>query len=229
MSRGLIAGFTAAAVSAGAAHASVSITFDDPGSGPEFTHTAPTSGGGTGDLDFRADLPVDLQLVGTGAAAGLGTVNFSAFLETDFAVGAITSPIGSPFASASLTGSFRWVEEGTGTVILEGAFVDAAVITFGISGSIITNSDITGGSLAYTPGAGLIGLGITTLIDPQDAVWTLTDVNFANGQSIIDVDNERFFNDFDANAAFTGTAEVPAPGAAALAMLAGAAAIRRRR
>ena len=146
------------------------------------TGLAGTGGpGGTGDMTFRNDLPVDLELTGNGNAAFLGTQNFSAFFVADFEVGEVTSNPALPFVQASIGGSFSWVDANTNEVILSGAFVDAAVITFAISGTVITSSDITGGALAYTAGQPLIDLGVTTLVDPQDAVWTLTNIVFDGG------------------------------------------------
>jgi len=207
----------------------VSITFDDPTSGPEFIHTAPGAPGGVGDLSFRNDVAVDLGLVGTGDAAFLGVQNVSAVLVTEFEVGAITSAPGAPITQATIGGSFRWLDSVSSEVILEGEFVEAAIISFGLVGSIITTSGISGGELAYTPGQPLIDLGVTQLIDPQDAVWTLTDVDFLNGTSVLDFGSERFFNSFDANSAFTGTAFVPTPGVGGLALIVGVAGLRRRR
>ena len=189
---------------------------------------APNDPAGTGDLDFRGDLPVDLEVVGVGDSAFVGTQNFSAFLVTDFHVGAVTTSAGDAVQSATITGSFQWVDANTNEVILSGEFVEAAIISFGIAGSVVANSSVAGGELAYTPGQALIDLGVTQLVDPQDAVWTLTEVAFA-GDEIIDVGGTRFFNTFTANSAFTGTAFIPAPGAVALAGFAGLAAVRRKR
>ena len=223
--------FVCAAAVAGlssVAAAEITFTFDDPGSGAEFMHMAPNDPAGTGDLDFRGDLPVDLEVVGVGDSAFVGTQNFSAFLVTDFQVGAVTTNPGDAVQSATITGSFQWVDANTNEVILSGEFVEAAIISFGIAGSVVANSSVAGGELAYTPGQALIDLGVTQLIDPQDAVWTLTEVSFA-GDEVIDVGGTRFFNTFTANSAFTGTAFIPAPGAVALAGFAGLAAVRRKR
>ena len=219
----------AVALCSGSALASINLTFDDPGTGAEFTHVAPGGPGGTGDMTFRNDLPVDLELTGNGTSAFLGTQNYSAFFVADFEVGEVTSNPALPFVQASIGGSFSWVDANTNEVILSGTFVDAAVITFGISGTVITSSDITGGALAYTAGQPLIDQGVTTLVDPQDAVWTLTNIVFDGGQQVVDFGSERFINSFNANVAFTGSVEIPAPGAVVLAGFAGVAAVRRRR
>lgn len=212
-----------------AASGAISITFDDPTSGSEFFHTTSNGIGGGGDVSFRDDVPVDLQLVGTDDASFLGVQDFSAFLVTEFEVGALVSDAGAVIAEAAISGSFRWVDAISNEVILSGEFSEAAVIQFGLAGSIITTSEIVGGRLAYTPGQVLVDLGVTELFDPQDGVWSLTDVEFADGESIIEIGQDRFFNTFEANAAFTGTAFVPAPGAGALVGLGVLLAGRRRR
>lgn len=198
-------------------NAEISITFDDPTSGSEFFHSAPAQPGDPGIVSFRDDFPVDLELVGTNEAAFLGVLNFTAMLVTNFEVGAITSTVGAPITEASISGSFSWVDVDTNQTILSGEFTEAAIIQFGLAGSIITTSEIVGGQLAYTPGQSLIDLGVNELFDPQDGVWSLTDVEFDNDQSIIELGSDRYFNTFEANTSFTGTVFVPAPGTALLA------------
>lgn len=215
-----------------AAFGGITFTFDDPGSGAEFVHLGPTMGNPVGAVSFRNDLPVDLEIRDDAALpTDPALATFSAFFEVDWQVGSIFTGAGDAVQSATLSGTFQWVDAGSGDVILSGAFTEAAIVTFGIAGSIVTSSDIVGGQLAYTVGQPLIDLGIDTLIDPQDAVWTLTDLAAAGAGAppIVEIDGERFFNTFTANAAFTGTAEIPTPGAMAIAAAAGIAGLRRRR
>ena len=223
----LFAGCGAAALTA-AASGGVSFTFDDPGSGAEFIHMGPTVGDPFGTISFRSDLPVDLVVTDDAALPGDAPLaTFSSFFEVDWVVDAIFTAAGDPVQAAEISGTFVWRDAGTDEVILSGEFVDSAIVAFGSAGSVVTSSAPSGGALEYTAGQPLIDAGVSSLLDPQDAAWTLTDLAFA-GASVVEVDGERFFNTFTSNAAFTGTSEIPAPGALVLAGLAGLATLRRR-
>jgi len=227
----LIACAAVAAIPA-AAFGGLTFTFDDPGSGAEFIHIGPTQQNPQGEVSFRNDLPVELVVQDdTALPADPPLASFTAFFEADWIVGSIFTEAGDAVQSASLSGSFQWVDANTNEVILAGQFTEAAIVTFGIAGSIVTSSDIVGGQLEYTAGQPLADLGFDTLVDPQDAVWTLTDIALAGAGAppIVEIEGERFFNTFTANAAFTGTAEIPSPAALALATVAGIAGLRRRR
>lgn len=226
----LIACAVAAAVPA-AAFGGITFTFDDPGSGSEFTHIGPTQQNQVGTVAFRGDLPVDLEIRDDASAPGDAPLaTFSAFFDVSWEVGAIFTEAGSAVQSATLGGSFQWRDADTNEVILSGEFTEAAIVSFGIAGSIVTSSDILGGQLEYTVGQPLADAGIPTLVNPQDAVWTLTNIIAAGAAPpIVEIEGQRFFNTFVANAAFTGTAEIPTPGALAIAAVAGVAGLRRRR
>ena len=227
----LIACAAVAAIPA-AAFGGLTFTFDDPGSGAEFIHIGATALNPEGSVSFRNDLAVDLIVQDDAAAPGdPALATFSAFFEADWSVSSIFTEAGNAVQSANLTGTFRWIDADTNEVILSGEFTEAAIVTFGIAGSIVTSSDVVGGQLAYTAGQPLADLGFDTLVDPQDAVWTLTDIAAAGagGPPIVEIEGERFFSTFTANAAFTGTVEIPSPGALAIAGVAGLAAARRRR
>ena len=76
--------------------------------------------------------------------------------------------------------------------------------------------------LVYTPGPRLqtiLGAG-RNLGNPEEAVFTLTDISVAGGAPLTGTGG--VFNSFDANASFSGNAGVvPAPGSVALLVLAG--------
>lgn len=227
----LIACAAAAALPA-AALGGVTFTFDDPGSGSEFTYLGPTPNNQVGLVGFRNDIPVDLEVRDDAALpTDAPLASFSAFFQVQWTVGAIFTEATDLVQSATLSGTFQWVDAVTNQVILSGEFAEAAIVSFGIAGSVVTSSDIVGGQLAYTAGAPLIDAGVSTLVNPQDAVWTLTNIVSvgAGAPPIVEIEGNRFFNTFVANAAFTGSAEIPTPGAVAIAAVAGVAGLRRRR
>lgn len=218
---------TAAAALPVSAIGGVSFTFDDPGSGAEFSYTAPQAPG-TGELLFRQDVPVQLELAGESEAAQLGSLSFDAYFDASFEVGAIISNPGDLVTTAQLSGEFAWRDVQTDEVIVSGEFADAVLVAFAGAGAIIAGSGEAQGSLSYTPGEVLLAEGITSLINPEDAVWTLTNLTFESGQQEVDVAGERYLNSFEANAGYTGTAYIPAPGTLALFSVGLLVAWRRR-
>ena len=65
--------------------------------------------------------------------------------------------------------------------------------------------------------------------NPQEAVFTLTNILVAQGLALIDAQTKEF-NSFSANSSFTGnTAVIPSSGSLALMGLGGLIAARRRR
>lgn len=222
----LFAGVFVAALPA-VALGGVTFTFDDPGSGGEFTYVAPDGLQGAGSMSFRSDVPVDLVVQEDSAPVGAAPLAaFSALFEANWVVDSIFTDAVSPIQSATLSGGFAWRDAETDELILSGEFTEAALIVFGSAGSIVASSDAGRGDLAYTVGQRLASVGVTSFGDDQDAVWTLTGVTTAGSDF---PGGDSFFPSFIANAAFTGTTDIPSPGAMALLAIAGFMGIRRGR
>lgn len=218
MKRGL--SFLALACAAGlaaSAHGAVTFTFFDPATGPEITYvegsdnvTDPGEATWTGS---NVALTVD------GTDEGLGQTTFantavSMFLE----VGAVEGQEGGTFIAPILSGMFSFTDMDSGMTLLTATMgaEAGAVLALGTTGNIIAQGGGGAGGLTFTAGSGLAAfLGGLTLGPIFDANFTLTNIDPAATLS----DND-FLEDFEANSAFTGNAEViPSPGAIALAGL----------
>lgn len=206
----------ACAVSADAA---VFFTFDDPGPTREVQYSADTNTLTYAGAPTFVDLVVDATDEGAASA-----VTYEAVLEMQITVGNATPvmDIDGGF-TAPVSGFFQFSMPGSPDFLLRGDFSGGGLVTLGGAGAVITTSN-TG--LTYTADGDLLTFlsdaGIPDLIAPFDASFTLTDVSPS-----INVDDGEF-EDFTANAAFTGTANIPAP-TTLLCAVAGAAALGTRR
>lgn len=207
------------AIAASTAQAAVFFTFADP-TAPrevEFDSDSNTLSYDTGTL-----LNLVADATDEGAAS---TETFSAMLTMEITVGD-ASPISDVEGgfTAPVSGFFEFTLSGSGESLLRGEFSGGGLVTLGGAGAVISTSN-TG--LTYTAGSDLAmylgDAGISSLVAPFDASFTLTDVEPA-----ISVDDGKF-EDFSANAAFTGTANIPAPGAIVLIGASALAASGRRR
>ncbi len=217
MKRGLaLVALACAAGMAASAHGAVTFTFFDPGAGPEITYTEgsdnvtdPGEATWTGpNVTFTVD----------GTDEGLGVVVFTASVQMDLEIGAVTGQPGGTFIAPILNGSFSFTDMGTGDTIISAVVgPDAgAVLALGSTGNIIAQGSGGANGLVFTAGSALdTFLGGLTLGPIFDANFTLTNISPAAVLS----DND-FLEDFDANSAFTGNADViPSPGTIALAGL----------
>jgi hypothetical protein len=136
------------------------------------------------------------------------------FLE----VGAVADQEGGTFIAPILSGMFSFTDMDSGMTLLTATMgaEAGAVLALGTTGNIIAQGGGGAGGLTFTAGSGLAAfLGGLTLGPIFDANFTLTNIDPAATLS----DND-FLEDFEANSAFTGNAEViPSPGAIALAGL----------
>lgn len=235
----LVAGIAGFAV--GAADASVFLTFADPAGAREVEYVAPTMGGDTfGVLSAAAtvNLQIDLGAV-TGNPADVLVFNGSDFSQSAH-IGEVNVVSPTVFEAPLSNGSFSFFDAG-GDLILSATYDDGASFIFGASGATSTSNPEA--NLQFTVGtaflnalpAELVDDGLTELL-ALDASFTLTALLFDGGLKLVSLDNdgngnpEQYFNSFEANSAFTGTALlIPGPGSLALAGLAFVAAARRRR
>ncbi|MBN8645939.1 MAG: hypothetical protein J0L61_11950 [Planctomycetes bacterium] len=228
------AGLLAAA--AGSANAAAFLTYLDPAGAREVHYTAPVGNAAFGTLTTTAvvDLQIDLT------DHGLGVILFDNLTYSKTAkVGAVTMN-GSSFNAEVYDCNFSYTD-GANTV-LSGSFGVGAddqdggdLFINGLSGSISSNADAVGGSLAYVFGPAAIqaGNGAATGLtlaqwlataslafgDAIDANWTLTGIS-PRPALLQGGNGQNFLQNFDSNAAFSGTvAIVPTPGTAALAGL----------
>lgn len=215
--RGLaLVALACAAGTAVTAHGAVTFTFFDPGTGPEITYTTGsdnvTSPGNAQWTGSNVTLTVD------GSDHGLGVAVFTASVSMDLDVGAVTGMGGQTFIAPILQGTFSFTDIGSGDTILTGTVgpTAGAVLALGTTGNIIAQGTEGASGLVLTAGSALDSfLGGLVLAPIYDANFTLTNINPA-----ATLNDDDFLEDFFANSAFTGNANViPSPGAIALAGL----------
>lgn len=207
---------------AGAASAAITLTFDDPGSGAEFTYDETTT-----TLEYTG-APVDFVIDGTDE--GIAAVEFDDAVFTLSAEVSPVSVIATPFGDfviAEASADFAW-STGGGETILSGTF-ESALLTLSPTGFNLTANDDS--ALAYFFGEAATDYSEFIVTGPVDANWTLTDVAFGGSPTTTPVGGAEIFADFAANSSFTGTLNgfIPTPGSAALIALAGLGVARRRR
>lgn len=216
---------------AGAAQADLAFSFADPGAGIRpVTCVAGGGGPGIGRITYNMAVPISFIVDGTNEPGFLGGSPhvFNATLELQLDIGAATTAAG--VTTASVNGYFIVKDNVSNNMILRGdtASGPGAFVRVGGTNSILF-SDQTG--FAYTFGAALNSLLAPgrSPANPQEAVFTLTNILVAQGLSLIDAQTKTF-NSFSANSSFTGnTAVIPTPGSIALVGLGGLIATRRRR
>jgi uncharacterized protein (TIGR03382 family) len=238
----------AAALSAvaGSANAAAFLTFLDPAGAREVKYTAPVGNATFGTVTATALVNLQIDLTDN----GLGVVTFNGVRYTKTAKVSNATMNGSSFSAEVFDAEFSYTD-GANTV-LSGSFGTGAggtanggdLFINGLSGSISSNADAVGGSLAYNfgsapiqagnPGAGgtlqaLLATASLAFGAAIDGNWTLTGITprpnvFEGGNGL------NFLASFDANAAFSGTVDiVPTPGTAALAGLGLVMGLSRRR
>lgn len=237
MRQGMLALGTAAgiALAAGQANAAIYFTFDDPSAALEVQYDGPNFSGDLGDLTYNTSIPVDFVVDATDEGAS-APISFAAIFSTATTVGAVTQ-VGPGAYTMPVSGEFQFRRADNMELILSGQYTGATMFITSVVGSLLADGTVDGGNLLYTPGpalfAGLMGVGYDlpgfNSAAAMDAVWTLTAIT---GINLIQFEQggPRFLNDFNANAAFTGTVRViPTPGSAMLAGCAGLVLAGRRR
>lgn len=220
---------------AGSANAAAFLTFLDPAGAREVHYTAPSGNATFGTLTATAVVDFQLDLTDH----GLGVVLFDNVVYTKTAKVSNAVMSGSSFRAEIFDAEFSYTD-GANT-ILSGTFGTGAggtdnggdLFINGLSGSITSNADAVGGSLAYTfgaapiqagnPGAGSTLAALLATVNLAfgaaiDGNWTLTGIT--PRPNVTEVGGIQFIASFDSNAAFSGTVDiVPTPGTAALAGL----------
>jgi hypothetical protein len=230
-----------AGAATGVANGSVYLTFADPPGGREVSYVAPNAGGDAfGILNAFAvvNLSIDLSEV-TGNIGDVLMFNGADFNHT-VNVGALTVASSLIMEAPLTNGSFSFYDT-HGDLILSASYDSGATFIFEASGATTTSNPDA--NLTFTVGPALLAAMPAVLVDSNmtellalDASFTLTAFLFEGNKKVVAMDNngdgepEKYFNTFQANSAFTGTALlVPAPGAIALAGLGVLTAARRRR
>ncbi|MGH7243956.1 MAG: hypothetical protein ACREJD_11100 [Phycisphaerales bacterium] len=211
---------------AGAAQADLAFSFADPGLGIRpVTNVANGGGAGIGALSYNMGIPIAFIVDGSSEPSAFQQTFTNAHLQLNMLLGTATTAGG--VTTANVSGYFIVTDSG-GNMILRGDSQAGSFVRVGGTNSILF-SDQTG--FAYTFGSSLLALLAPgrTAANPQEAVFTLTNILTAGGAPLIDAVTKAF-NSFSANSSFTGnTAVVPTPGSLALVGLGGLIAARRRR
>jgi MYXO-CTERM domain-containing protein len=214
-----------------AASAGLAFSFSDPVPGRQLTHVqANQAGAGTGVMSYDQFAALAFYVDGSGQANPFDHIFSNARMEMSMTI-YTGSTVGGVF-SAPVTGFFRIFDATTGADIVRGDATGGAFLRVAGTSSLLLSSDA---GFSYTFGAALQSLLASSgnagvgPIDPQEAVFTITDALAADGGSIIG--SNGVIQSFSANSSYSGnvaTTAVPAPGAAALIGLAGLATRRRR-
>lgn len=211
---------------AGAAQASVYMSFADPIPGRQLHNTANDVEAGVGRLTYDQAATFDFFVDGTDLGFGPVTIS-GAHMEMNMAIGAAATSLG--VTTAPVAGAFTIyiLGESGRQDIITGTARDGAYVRVGNTNSLLFSDP----SFVYTAGPVLTGLAGApiTFADPTEGVFTVTSIAPVGGGSFLNGDGT--FKSFDANASFSGNTEVvvPTPGALALSGLGGLCLIRRRR
>lgn len=208
------------------AHGAIAFSFADPGGGHQLSNTANGGGAGIGLLHYDTTQNITFNI--DGVSEGIGSTTFAnARLEmNNLTLGAALTQNG--VTTAPVAGSFTFYDfaGGVRTDIVTAVVPAGSYVRIGNTNALLFSSSQ---GLVYTPGPRLqtiLGLGVN-LVNPQEAVFTLTDITVAGGAPLTGAGG--VFNSFDANASYSGNAGVaPAPGSVALLVLAGVVTRRRR-
>jgi hypothetical protein len=208
------------------AQGSIAFSFADPGPGHQLTNTANGGGTGIGRLTYNSTQAISLIVDGTTESAGMLTFNNARLEMTNMNLGAAqtvggvtTAPVTGGFTFFDFTGNVR-------TNILTATIPTGSFVRIGNTNALLFSSSQ---GLVYSPGPALTTfLAGATFANPQEAVFTLTDVVVGGSLPLIGAGG--VFNSFTANSSYSGnTATVPAPGSIVLLVLgAGVVAGRRR-
>ena len=219
-----IAGLACAAGVA-SAQGAISFTFADPSSSLEVTHTAGAAPDGfSGLLTYNSQQPITFVVL-SDEAGYTGETYTDATLTLNVVVGPAFGFGGLAVAELGAV-SFEF-RDMNGELLLTGASDGGGLsVIGGTSGGWTTNSTDEGGGLVMEAHGDLLAdlqaASLGQLIAAFDAAFTLTNITPAATIS------DDFFTSFQANSAFTGTANVPTPGAIVLMSLAGGLFASRR-
>ncbi|CAN5836545.1 hypothetical protein BH11PLA1_BH11PLA1_18570 [soil metagenome] len=230
MSKTIVSFMVAAAGLVAAANADLAFSFADPTGGRQLTNTqANQAGPGTGVMSYDQTAVLGLFIDGSTEPNPFNFLFANARMEMSMTVFTGTTTFG--LFNAPVLGFFRIYDATTGDTIIRGDATGGAFIRFGGTSSILLSSD-TG--FMYTFGTALNNLLTATgntnrfPIDPQEAVFTITDAVTATGAPIVNTVS-GVVNSFAANTSYSGNTTVPTPGAMALLGVGSLMAGRRRR
>jgi MYXO-CTERM domain-containing protein len=217
---------------AGIANAGLAFSFSDPVPGRQLTNVQGNQYGlGTGHMSYDQFATLALFVDGSSEANPFTHMFSNARMEMSMAI-YTGSTVGGVF-SAATQGFFRIYDATTGEDIVRGDATSGAFLRVAGTSSLLLSSD---SGFTYTFGAALqaalasSGNAGQLPVDPQEAVFTITDAITSTGSTSI-IGAGGAVKSFTANASYSGnveTAAVPAPGTAALVGLAGLVTRRRR-
>lgn len=207
---------------ASAANAGIAMSFADPIPGRQLHSQENGAGAGVALLTYDQNAVISFLFDASEMGAGQ-TVFANARMEMNLALGAATTNLG--VTTAPVTGSFTIYDMSSASRvdIITGTAQLGSYVRIGNTNSLLFSDP----DFEYTAGPALAGIlpSGSVFADPTEGVFTLTAItptSFMNPNGT--------FKTFDANASFTGNAEVvPAPGALALAGLGTLTLIRRKR
>lgn len=211
------------------ASAGLAFSFADPVPGKQFSNLqANQAGAGSGVMSYDQFAQIAFLVDGSTESNPFSNVWANARMEMAMTI--YTGSTAGGIFSAPVSGYFRVFDATTGADIVRGDATSGAFLRVSGTSSVMLSSD---SGFSYTFGAALnnllssTGNGGNLPLDPQEAVFTLTDATAVGGGSLIGAGG--VVKSFSANASFSGNvATTPAPGAMALLGLAGFAGRRRR-
>lgn len=217
---------------AAAANAGLAFSFSDPVPGRQLTNVQANQYGlGTGHMSYDQFATLSLFVDGSSESSPFTQMFSNARMEMSMAI--YTGSTAGGVFSAAVSGFFRIFDATSGEDIVRGDASAGAFLRVAGTSSLLLSSD---SGFTYTFGAALQNLLASSgnagqgPIDPQEAVFTITDAITSSGSTSI-IGPGGVVRSFTANASYSGnvdTAAVPAPGAAALIGLAGLISRRRR-
>jgi hypothetical protein len=209
---------------------SLAFSFSDPVPGRQLTNVQGNQfGAGTGLMSYDQSAALGFYVDGSSQPNPFSHLFSNARMEMSMAI--YTGSTAAGVFQAPVSGYFRIYDGTTGDDIVRGDASAGAFIRVSGTSSLLLSSD---NGFYYTFGSALLsalaanGNSGSSPIDPQEAVFTITDAVATSGGGIVGAGG--VVNSFSANASYSGnTATVPAPGALALLGVAGVVGARGRR
>jgi hypothetical protein len=213
-----MAALVAACGIASVSQAALTFSFADPVPGRQLSYSH-----GTGIISYDNLAAITVLVDGSTEPIAFNAAFPNSTMTMSLAVGTVS--VAGPVIQAPVAGFFE-LRDASSALILRGDTANGAFIRLGSTSSILMSDDI---SFAYTAGPSLTALLLPgrALANPQEAVFTVTDLLVGGGGPLV-VDGQM--RSWTANASYSGNSDVvPAPGAIALASLGGLLIARRKR
>lgn len=215
----LACAIAAIAAAAGSANAALTFSFADPIPGRQMSYSS-----SSGLISYDSSAVLSFLVDGSTEPNNFNQVFGNAGMNMMLNVGSIS--VAGPIVTAPVSGFFEIFDRGTETLIVRGDTAAGSFVRLGATSSILMSSDI---SFTYTAGPALNALLLPGRApsDPQEAVFTVTDLLVTGGGPLVVQGQMR---DWTANASMSGNTEVvPAPGVLALAGMGGLMVATRKR